>query len=215
MERIPPAFVVGLIAVIGLALALALTAVRERRRTRQAQRSALHDPLTGLSNRLAFQHRLAIDWERARRYDRPLGVLFLDLDGFKAINDSRGHAAGDEILRAVGAVITERVRRADMAARLGGDEFAVLAAETPAGGLEKLATDLKADVESRLPVGVSVGWAEQLAEDEDVKEILERAHQAMYRQKQAGKVAAGLAPDGRGHEREPVAARVLAPVDGS
>jgi len=141
------------------------------------------DPLTGLANRPAFDHRLAIEWERAARYQRPLGVLVVDLDGFKEVNDTQGHAAGDEVLRRVGASLARRVRGADLAARLGGDEFVVLAPETSAAGLARLAELVRGVVEE-LPVGVSVGWAERTDGDADAAAMLIRADEAMYEDKE-------------------------------
>ena len=87
---------------------------------------ALHDPLTELPNRSLFVDRLRQAEQRAVRSGTAVGVLFLDLDGFKTINDSLGHARGDELLIAVAARLSEALRAGDTAARLGGDEFSVL-----------------------------------------------------------------------------------------
>ena len=87
------------------------------------------DSLTGLSNRRAFEERLPIELSRATRYDRPLALCLLDLDGFKGVNDRLGHPAGDEVLRAV-AEILQNARLADDCFRIGGDEFAILMPET-------------------------------------------------------------------------------------
>ena len=93
---------------------------------------ALTDPLTGLPNRALFEDRLRRALERARREagahgeSPPLALAYLDLDGFKEVNDSFGHAAGDALLREVGSRLREGVRTLDTAARLGGDEFALI-----------------------------------------------------------------------------------------
>ena len=87
---------------------------------------ALHDPLTNLPNRSLFLDRLRQAEQRAARANSVVAVLFVDLDGFKTINDSLGHARGDEVLIAVGHRLSESLRAGDTAARLGGDEFAVL-----------------------------------------------------------------------------------------
>jgi diguanylate cyclase (GGDEF)-like protein len=104
--------------------------LRRRSRVRVAQRAAHADPLTGIANRLAFQHRLADEWKRARRYERPLGVQILDIDGLKQVNDSDGHLAGDRMIRTAAERIADDIRHSDLAARLAGDEFVVLCPET-------------------------------------------------------------------------------------
>jgi diguanylate cyclase (GGDEF)-like protein len=172
------------LGVLGMvASGFALLAVRAHRARKAAEHAALTDPLTGLANRPAFDHRLAIEWERATRYRRPLGFVMLDLDGFKEVNDTRGHAAGDEIMRQVGTNLAQRVRGPDLAARIGGDEFAVLALETSGPGLATLAEDLRRVIEE-LPIGVSVGWAERTDGDPGAAAMLSRADEAMYKDKE-------------------------------
>ena len=185
----------GWIALVGLAvlaLASGLLALRDRRRLRRAQRAALGDPLTGLANRLAFDHQLAIAWERAKRYEGGLGVLVLDLDRFKQINDVGGHQAGDNHLREVGRVISSRARRSDMAARLGGDEFVVLSSGPGASGLPTLASDLRSELEQN-GIEVSLGWAAREPNDGDPAAVLHRADLAMYEDKAARRAGRSLA----------------------
>jgi diguanylate cyclase (GGDEF)-like protein len=98
----------------------------------EALEAALKDPLTGLYNRRALVELLDREVRGSMRYGRSLALVLLDLDNLKAINDSRGHSAGDAALRALGSVLLEFVRRADLCARLGGDEFAVACPDTTA-----------------------------------------------------------------------------------
>ncbi len=157
------------------------------------ERKATHDPLTGLANRALFAERFAA--AVARRSPRtpaaPVGVLYLDLDGFKPVNDTYGHAAGDDVLQNVASRLTAQTRPQDTVARLGGDEFAVLAPRTSAAQLEVLAERLA--VELQIPhlvhgqdvvVGASIGTDLAGVED-DVSTSLSRADQAMYAVKRA------------------------------
>ncbi|MGI8440170.1 MAG: GGDEF domain-containing protein [Thermoleophilaceae bacterium] len=180
---------VALAALAAMALASGVFAVRERQRSRTAERNALRDPLTGVGNRLAFDHQLAIAWERAKRYDEGLGVLVLDLDGFKRVNDVGGHLAGDNVLRKVGKVIASRSRRSDVAARLGGDEFALLTSGPGVSGLSTLAKDLRASLKES-GIDASLGSATRGPHDGDSAMVLHRADLAMYEDKAARKEAA-------------------------
>jgi diguanylate cyclase (GGDEF)-like protein len=184
IRRIPIEYPVALVGLMLLALLLSAISIRERRRSVWAERAALVDSLTGVANRQAFQRRLASEWRRAERHRRALGLLLLDIDGLKQINDDRGHAAGDEVLRRAAASITGRVRESDTVARLGGDEFVVICPETSAPGLEMLARALQRDFEE-LPGGVSVGFAQRESGDESPADLLARADAAMYRHKKA------------------------------
>ena len=118
------------------------------------------DSLTALPNRQAFERRLAKEWRRAERYERSVGVLMLDLDDFKQINDGQGHAAGDRALGEAAVLISGRIRSADMAARWGGDEFVVLCPETDAPGLKILARSLE-DRLRHAGIASSAGYAER------------------------------------------------------
>jgi diguanylate cyclase (GGDEF)-like protein/PAS domain S-box-containing protein len=156
------------------------------------RKQALHDPLTGLPNRYLFLDRLETAAARhARTAGRGTAVLFLDLDGFKPVNDGHGHAAGDELLREVAARLSVAVRATDTLGRLGGDEFAVICEEIDEPGAVLVAAKILGEL--RRPVvhdgaehriGVSIGIA--VAPPHPVEELLTRADRAMYRAKQLG-----------------------------
>jgi diguanylate cyclase (GGDEF)-like protein/PAS domain S-box-containing protein len=160
----------------------------------ELRRRAFHDALTGLANRALFENRLRHALAAGLRTQRSLAVLFLDLDDFKTINDSLGHAAGDTLLRGVAARIDPLVRPTDTAARLGGDEFAVLLVgvedeqeveEIGARILEALAAEFTIDGRE-LTVTASMGMA--LSDDAvDADALLRNADMAMYAAKASGK----------------------------
>jgi diguanylate cyclase (GGDEF)-like protein len=100
-------------------------ASRLRRALDRERTLARTDFLTGIANRTAFHEMVGREIERQRRYRRPFGLAYIDCDNFKAVNDSLGHHAGDDLLRSIGAVLGAGLRRTDVVARLGGDEFAV------------------------------------------------------------------------------------------
>jgi diguanylate cyclase len=171
--------------------------------------SARHDPLTRLLNRAAFEDRLHA--RLAAGADAGAAVLLaLDLDHFKQINDSAGHAAGDRVLRDVAAVLTEQLRGGDAAARLGGDEFALLLGSGAEGGMvvaQRLCEALaRLGVEHQgrwLAIGASIGVAGLRAEpdaepDADFEAWLARADRACYEAKRAGRGRARLATPAAG-----------------
>jgi diguanylate cyclase (GGDEF)-like protein len=157
-------------------------------------RLARHDSLTGLPNRVLFQDRVEQGVARAHRHNVPLAVLFLDLDGFKAVNDRFGHAEGDELLRTVAARLVGCVRAVDSVARLGGDEFAVLVEEVAEPGeVELLCRRILAALRREITiadhdvlVGASIGVALS-GGDDDGAALLRNADMAMYRAKALGK----------------------------
>jgi diguanylate cyclase (GGDEF)-like protein/PAS domain S-box-containing protein len=150
----------------------------------------LHDPLTGLANRVLFADRLAHAVERSRRSRERVAVLFIDLDRFKSVNDSLGHAAGDELLRQAAERMRRAVRPADTIARLGGDEFTVLCEDLGAVNDAGWVADRVSDTLERpfdlfgteTSIGVSIGIA--VADRHDSAEtVLAKADAAMYRTK--------------------------------
>lgn len=156
---------------------------------------AHHDPLTGLANRTLFDARLHRATHRHRDEHRPLALLLLDLDDFKAVNDQLGHGCGDELLQAVGARLRSAIRTVDTAARLGGDEFAVLldpGPEDPYTIARRIHDHVQAgyEIEGRmLAVGVSAGLALPEPDETEVTAeiMLRRADLAMYDGKRRGK----------------------------
>ena len=195
VNRIPPEYRIALIVLAALTLLFASTSLRERRRSRRATRDSLSDALTGLANRKAFDLRLDREWKRAVRYDRPLGVVVIDLDDFKQINDTQGHAAGDDVLRrAANAIAGRGIRESDLAARTGGDEFVVLCPETGAGDMVTVADSLARSLE-HVAVDASIGFAGRQASDENRADLLDRADAAMYEAKRGDATGADPIPE--------------------
>jgi two-component system cell cycle response regulator len=153
----------------------------------------IFDELTGLRNRRAIMLELETMVATARRHKRPFAALMVDVDHFKAINDTLGHRAGDEVLREIGRRLCERLRGADVAGRFGGDEVLVLLPETDAGGAAVLAASIRDAVgASPVPTGagpivvtLSIGAAEWTGETAEL--LLDRADQALYAAKAGGR----------------------------
>ncbi len=166
-----------------------------KRSQRHIHHLAFVDELTGLANRAQSQRRLDEAIARAKRCDRPFGVLFLDLDGFKDINDSLGHDAGDLVLRTIGKRLAEVVRGEDMVARLGGDEFCILVENLQdEEDAVRVATRCLAQISEPLALGDrtlrmrgSVGIAIFPRDGETREAILQAADTAMYAAKHGGK----------------------------
>jgi diguanylate cyclase (GGDEF)-like protein len=163
-----------------------------RRLVRAHADEARVDALTGAANTRAFRESAAREIARGRRYPRPLSVLYLDVDDFKAVNDSSGHGSGDRLLQSIGHVMTCSVRATDLAARLGGDEFVVLMPETDrlaAGQVARRVREYLARVElpDGRPLQCSIGVATLATPPADVDELIRHADELMYRAKQRGK----------------------------
>jgi diguanylate cyclase (GGDEF)-like protein len=148
------------------------------------------DPLTDVLNRRGFERELKRSLAYVKRYGTSVTLIFIDLDGFKPVNDRHGHAAGDAVLKAVAATLTGRVRASDIVARIGGDEFAVLLWNVNGPDAAAKAAALEAAVyatpvrfgDAALVVGASAGLA-LLGALDDPAEILARADAAMYARK--------------------------------
>ena len=162
------------------------------------QHLAFHDPLTGLPNRAMFEQHLSLALARARRDDLGVAVLFLDLDAFKPVNDTHGHATGDEVLRQLAARLRSAVRETDLVARQGGDEFLVLIADLPIGAeaVDALAAVRKVNDRiaetmaepfrlraGELSLRASIGCALFPLDGSEEQDLLRGADEAMYEHK--------------------------------
>lgn len=166
------------------ALATVLDRIEEQDRLLTAART---DPLTGLLNRRALDERLEAELARQDRAGGPVSLLLLDIDHFKQVNDSRGHAHGDAVLQGVADAMREVARTADVLGRIGGDEFALLLADTGEDGARVAANRL---CERIRPIGVTVSIGAATAESGgawDVASLLRAADQALYEAKRAGR----------------------------
>jgi diguanylate cyclase (GGDEF)-like protein/PAS domain S-box-containing protein len=172
--------------------------VTERKQVEeQIEYQAYHDALTGLPNRRLFRDRLTVALAYARRMKRPLGVMFLDLDRFKYVNDTLGHSLGDELLKAVAGRLRAVLREEDSIARMGGDEFTVLLADLPnpdeaAKVAQKLLDTIAQTMcveEHELFITTSIGIAFFPNDGDTAESLLKNADQAMYRAKDAGRNA--------------------------
>lgn len=157
-------------------------------------RQSREDALTGVANRRCFDERLATEIQRAARYGHPLALVLLDLDHFKRINDSAGHAAGDEVLRVVAGIMRAQARSSDLPARLGGEEFAILLPEQAEASALRAAELLRAAIAEHdfswlrpgLRVTLSAGVA-RWSQGESSDDLMRHADQALYRAKAAGR----------------------------
>jgi diguanylate cyclase (GGDEF)-like protein len=176
-------------------LAAELAAARSR--VADLEATADSDPLTGTFNRRGFERELKRSLAYVKRYGASAALVFIDLDGFKPVNDRNGHAAGDAVLQAVAATLTRNVRASDVVGRIGGDEFAVLLwnlsgehALAKAAALEAAIYSTKVQWDrSTIVVGAAAGVALLGALDSPA-DVLARADAAMYARKAAKKEGA-------------------------
>ena len=179
----------------GLFMAYRRVQTRERAAQSRIERLAHFDMLTGLPNRVLLIDRLNQESSRAKRGARPFAVLMFDLDGFKKVNDTWGHAAGDQLLRQVGTRSRACVRASDTVGRLGGDEFLALLPETTLDGAREVAEKLRMALRepydlgkgATATVGASVGIAVFPQHGTDAEDLQRAADGALYHSKREGK----------------------------
>jgi len=188
------------------AIALAGDAKAQAEKSVELEQLALTDPLTGLGNRNLFNMRLDHALSRARRQSDQVALLYMDLDGFKGVNDTFGHAAGDALLCEVARRLKSIARDADTLVRLGGDEFAVIM-ETGVSreGARKLAARIKACLfepfwlaRMQAHVGVSIGIAQFPEDADDIDSLFHAADTAMYESKFGKRLPTSVSAQGKG-----------------
>ncbi|HEX7767378.1 MAG TPA: GGDEF domain-containing response regulator, partial [Nitrospira sp.] len=169
-------------------------AIERKRAEERMTYLAQYDQLTGLVNRTLFRDRLTQAMARSKRLQRPLGLMLLDLDRFKAVNDTMGHDVGDLLLKSVADRLKLCVREVDTVARMGGDEFTIIlegcSAEQDITIVAQRITESLGDPFDLGPhrpvVGVSIGITVYPSDDHDIDDLLKHADAAMYRAKQKG-----------------------------
>ena len=161
------------------------------------------DPLTGLVNRRGFDSTMTMEVERSTRFKTPLTLCIMDLDNFKAVNDTYGHPCGDEVLQAVASILLSEMRMIDTAARIGGEEFALLLPGTGLARAQKLLQRIQSVIKAtvincgpdKLAVTMSMGVASYRGKlPPDPEKLLVEADKALYRAKRAGKNRIEVAP---------------------
>ena len=169
------------------------------------EKAANTDTLTEMANRRHVFERLSELWSLAERHDHPIACVMLDVDHFKRVNDTHGHAAGDEVLKIVARIIAERVRRYDVCGRFGGEEFIIICPETTVEEAGKLAERVRAAIEARpvpvddafIAVRLSAGVAARRPEGTTPDAMIAEADAMLYHAKQNGRNQVWLA-DGKG-----------------
>ena len=191
-ERFQPGIDTSLLEQLAIKVSLCLSNVVAHEKL---QFMAFYDPLTGLLNRRVMESILKREFVRVKRYKTPLSVAFIDVNDFKQINDTFGHATGDELLKHIASLLVDMSRQSDVATRFAGDEFVLICPETSANSTEKMLMRLKGYIKdhplvmesNKIPFSISYGIAS--TEDEtilDPSALLKKADEALYWMKNAG-----------------------------
>jgi diguanylate cyclase len=167
-------------------LATAYDEIRQQSNNLMTFTEVRTDPLTGVSNRRALDETLDSMFAMLHRYEQPFGLLLLDIDHFKQVNDEQGHLYGDRMLKSVARLMDENVRDTDIVARYGGEEFVIVMPQTTLEGAAAFADRLRLRIEENLPLTVSAGVA-QATEGDNPQTLLARADAALYGAKAAGR----------------------------
>ncbi len=217
---VPGVFLLGAGFVLVVARLMHRTA-RDLSRISVLEAENITDALTGLYNRRDFDRRWNAELARARRFGLPLTLLMADIDHFKSVNDDFGHAAGDQVLVAIGRLICESLRASDLPARYGGEEFAIIAPHTGPQSALVLAERVRHTVEQRAhqalgkaaadrKVTISIGVAGCDNAAQGCERLFERADEALYAAKRGGRnrvvVAASVNVEGHATPPDPLAA---------
>jgi diguanylate cyclase (GGDEF)-like protein len=189
----------GAIPMLAATLILAIFAhviVQWRNREEELRELCKIDYLTGVHNRRSFMELADLEFARARRYEKALAVVIVDVDHFKRVNDDHGHSVGDEVLKLVAKILAAEVRRYDVAARYGGEEFAILLAETNEEQARVMAERCREQIEgtelvmkgSTVRVTASIGIAAYPRDGVTrIEQLIDLADQALYRAKESGR----------------------------
>jgi diguanylate cyclase (GGDEF)-like protein len=181
--------------ILEMLAAYSAIAINNARLFAEVRRLAITDSLTGVFNRRYFFTSIQNEFRRSERYGHPLSMMMLDLDHFKAINDTYGHDIGDEIIKEVSQFCQDNIRKLDILARYGGDEFVILLPETNLNHATELAERLRGMIESQsIQIGemlfqmtISIGVTGIRDESVKMEDFLKNVDQALYAAKEAGR----------------------------